>query len=432
MADLLWPGDHRAGGIFSDRSFVDAMVRFERAWLAGLVDAGIAPAAAAALGSGDEGDEDPWLVRDDEIGELAAAGEAAGNPAVPLAAMLRARLPEPASTWVHRGLTSQDVMDSALMLCSADALDAIVEHLARQVARMTEFVAAHRNTPMLARTLTQPAIATTLGMHAASWLTALLDAADGLTSARTGLRIQVGGAAGTLAAVVELARGRGLADPAAIALRASDALARNLGLMSSVPWHTARGPITTLGDALVGCTDAWGRIARDVLTGSRAEIAELREDVAIGRGGSSTMPGKRNPVLSVLLHRAALAAPALAAALHVAAASANDDRPDGSWHAEWAPLRTLARRTVTAADQATELLSGLSADATRMAENLAAASGIGAEQRSMAALTGSRPAETYRGATDLLIDRVLGRARCFVADEKRSRHKDSRQEDVQR
>jgi 3-carboxy-cis,cis-muconate cycloisomerase len=166
--------------------------------------------------------------------------------------------------------------------------------------------------------------------------------------------------------------------------------------------------ITRAGDALVGCCDAWGHIAADVATGSRQEIGELAE----GRGGgSSTMPHKNNPVLSVLIRRAALTAPALAATLHTASAASVDERSDGGWHAEWATLRTLTRRAVVAAAQTSELLAGLRIDIDRAAANLAAAGDVLAEQRTMTELTGRPACSDYLGASGHLVDAVLQRAR---------------------
>src|SRR5699024_1991930 len=135
-------------------------------------------------------------------------------------------------------------------------------------------------------------------------------------------------------------------------VKLSEALADELGLSASMPWHASPAAITRIGDGLTQCCDAWGRIARDILQGSRAESGEFSEPSAGGRGGSSTMPHKHNPVLSILLRRTALAAPGLASTLHSAAAGAVDVRPDGSWHAEWETLRQLAWHTVVAADQA--------------------------------------------------------------------------------
>jgi 3-carboxy-cis,cis-muconate cycloisomerase len=182
-----------------------------------------------------------------------------------------------------------------------------------------------------------------------------------------------------------------------------------LGLGDRAPWHTTRTPVTAAGDAFVGCTDAWGRIASDVVTLARPEIGELGEPAGENRGGSSSMPHKRNPVLSILIRRAAVAAPQLAATLHTAAALANDERPDGAWHAEWDTLRTLTRRTLVAGSQCGELLAGLEVRAARMAENLRLTDVYG-EQRAISELAGKAPSATYFGATDRLIDQSLERA----------------------
>jgi 3-carboxy-cis,cis-muconate cycloisomerase len=204
---------------------------------------------------------------------------------------------------------------------------------------------------------------------------------------------------------VELARDR--PEPVEAAAQALRAFAHGLDLQGGAPWHTRRAPITATADALVELSDTWGRIGGDVALLSRPEIGELRE--ASG-GGSSTMPGKANPVLSVLLRRHALAAPALAATLHTAAASYVDERPDGAWHAEWDTLRTLARRSVVAASQAAELLEGLVVDADRMTARAAEVEEtLRAEQRSMSrGEAAGSPA--YLGATDLIIDNTLERA----------------------
>jgi 3-carboxy-cis,cis-muconate cycloisomerase len=298
-------------------------------------------------------------------------------------------------------LTSQDVIDTALMLCLRDALSRVHGEIARQVGTLARLTETHHHAPMLARTLTQPALPSTVGMKMANWLSGVLDAADTL-AALPPLPVQAGGAAGTLAAAAELT------GSAADAVALSGRLAAALGLAAAAPWHTTRSVITRAGDALVTCCDAWGHIAADVATGSRPEVGELAE----GRGGgSSTMPHKNNPVLSVLIRRASLAAPSLGATLHAASAGSVDERSDGGWHAEWATLRTLARRTVVAAAQTTQLLAGLVVDTDRAAANLAAAGDLLAEQRSMVELTGRAALSGYTGATDHLIDAALQRAR---------------------
>jgi 3-carboxy-cis,cis-muconate cycloisomerase len=388
MTDLLWPGDDRAGGLFSDAAVLAAMVRVETAWLAALHAQGLA-------------EEAPDLARlagEHDLPALAQAAEGGGNPVIPLVRLLRERLPGPAAQRLHTGLTSQDVLDTALVLCLRDVADRLRTDLAAQIATLAGLADRHRATPMAGRTLTQHAVPITFGLKAAGWLQGVLDARDRLAVA-TALPIQIGGAAGSLAAPTALA---GSPEKARDLVTAA---AATLDLPVRDPWHTNRSAIAGAGDALVTCTDAWGRLANDVLVGARPEIHELLEGTAEGRGGSSTMPNKQNPVLAVLIRRAALAGPPLAATLHAAAAAAVDERPDGSWHVEWATLRTLARHTVTAGSQTAELLAGLRVDTGRMAATLAAARpGIDAEQRKMGA------DGAYLGATDLIIDGAIKRA----------------------
>ena len=387
MTDLLWPGDERAGGLCSDAAVLAALVRVEAAWSTAQHEHGLIASPGPALAQ---------LVGPDDLPALARDAEEGGNPVIPLLALLRARLgDDPAAAALHRGLTSQDVLDTGLALVLRDAAGRIRDELAAQVGTLTALADRHRGTDMAGRTLTQHAVPITFGLKVAGWLQGVLDARDALAAAP--LPIQIGGAAGSLAAPVAVAgspeRARALVATAAA----------GLGLGVREPWHTARAPLTRFGDALVTCTDAWGRIANDVLTGSRPEIGELAEGTG---GGSSTMPNKRNPVLSVLIRRAALAGPPLAATLHTAAAAAVDERPDGAWHLEWATVRTLARRTVVAGSQTAQLLAGLRVDAGRMAATLAAARpGIDAEQHRYAPDGGP-----YRGATDEIIDAVLARA----------------------
>lgn len=411
MTDPFWPGDHRAGTSFSGIALLEAMVAVEQAWLNGLVIAGLAPAAARhdLVGLVDESDLPP----------IARDAEAGGNPVIPLVGLLRERLTDPnreASRWLHRGLTSQDVLDTAIQLCARDTADRLSQELKAQTDTLAGLAVAHEGTVMAGRTLTQYAVPTTFGLKCAGWLSGLLDARDDLDRVRAAMPAQLGGAAGSLAAVVDLAARAGLAEPGTSAVALADGVAEALGLSARAPWHTARGPVTRLGDALVSCTGAWGRIANDVLVLTRPEIAELSEPTVAGRGGSSTLPQKQNPVLSVLIRRAALSAPPLASTLHLAAAEAVDERPDGAWHTEWAALRTLARTALVAGSQTTELLRGLHVDTARMRRTAdAAVAALLSEQRSLAELVGTEshgadPAG-YLGASAAIIDTVIDRAR---------------------
>jgi 3-carboxy-cis,cis-muconate cycloisomerase len=392
VADLLWPGDERAGDAFSQASFLRALVEVEAAWLGVLVTSGAAPASAA--------DDLSGLAGPDDVPALAVEAGTSGTPVLGLVSLLRARLRDrngEAARWLHRGLTSQDVLDTALMTCAARGVAVLRAELAGQVRTLAALASAHRDTPMVARTLTQHAVPTTFGLKVAGWLTGVVHAYDDVAALR--FPVQLGGAAGTLAAAVELGLDVGKA-------RAS--LAAQTGLADAPPWHTTRSPMTRIGDALVGCTDAWGRAANDVLTLSRPEIGELSEGSG---GGSSTMPHKANPVLSVLVRRAALTAPQLAATLHLAAAESVDERADGAWHGEWATMRTLVRRTLVAGSQVTDLVDGLQVHADRMAATLAsAATQVTAEQRSMADLAGHEATGDYLGASGALVDEALGLA----------------------
>jgi 3-carboxy-cis,cis-muconate cycloisomerase len=382
-ADLFWPGDARAGDVFTAEAFLAAMVRVEQAWLDALVSAGLAAPASLSV--------PPLAV-------VAVGSESGGNPVIPLVKALRAQSPD-----VHRGLTSQDVVDTALVLCLRSALDAVlvdVERAARVLARLAR---EHRGSVMAGRTLTQYAVPITFGLKAATWLSGLDEAVRELRRVREELPVQIGGAAGTLAAVVELARDQ--ADPVGVAAALVRTVARALDLQGGARWHTRRTPLTSAADALVTLADALGHLGGDVALLSRPEIGELREGAG---GGSSTMPGKANPVLSILLRRHALAAPQLAATLHLAAATYVDERPDGGWHAEWDTLRTLARRSVVAAAQAADLLEGLVVDTDAMAARVREhRETLTAEQRSM---TGGTSSGDYLGANDLFIDNILEHA----------------------
>jgi 3-carboxy-cis,cis-muconate cycloisomerase len=214
------------------------------------------------------------------------------------------------------------------------------------------------------RSLTQHSLPFSFGLKAAQWFHGLAAAARRLEALE--FPVQTGGAAGTLAAATVLT-----ADSGVSPFELADRLAAELGLAAvPAPWHTNRLAVTSLGDALAAVTDAAGKIASDVLFLSRPEVAELAEPRAAGRGGSSAMPQKQNPVLSVLVRSAALQAPGLAAQLHLAAANFNDERPDGAWHSEWPALRQLLRLGLGAAVQLRELAVGLQVFPDAMRRNL--------------------------------------------------------------
>jgi 3-carboxy-cis,cis-muconate cycloisomerase len=290
------------------------------------------------------------------------------------------------------------VLDTAVMLMAQDAVAQLQFEIRGQAERLAALAVAHRGTVMVARTLTQHAVPTTFGLKVAQWLTGVLDAYDALEGLT--FPVQVGGAAGTRAALAELG-----AAPAEVVAE----MGERLGLAEAVPWHTVRTAVTRLGDALVTCTDAWGHLAADVLALSRPEVGELSEGTG---GGSSTLPDQHNPVLSVLVRRAAITTPQLAATLHLAAAQQVDERADGAWHAEWATLRDLVRRTLVAASHTFDLAAELDVHPDRMTQTLGAARAtVLAEQQRMADLAGHPPTAAYLGEASAFVDAVLARAR---------------------
>ncbi|MBU4465077.1 MAG: adenylosuccinate lyase [Actinobacteria bacterium] len=366
--------------LVSDAAVLDALVTAEvaltRAWGA----AGFAPESAVA----DISDAFGWAGRGAvctrhgiDAAALAAASVAGGNPVIPLVGLLKEHVPDSARAWVHRGATSQDILDSALMLIAARAAAEVERHLARALENLVAFITAHAGTVAAARTLTQHAVPTTWGARAAGWSRGLERSRIRLAAIAGELPVQLGGAAGTLAALVERV---GRTDASIL----PGFFARELALPGSAtepsdaPWHTARWPITELGDALVHVLDALGKIAGDVANASRTEVAELAEGAG---GGSSAMPQKQNPVESVLIRSAAIRAPQLGATLHVASALAVDERPDGAWHAEWATLRELLRLALGASAHTATLLGGLRVDADAVARNLALTRGLIVSER---------------------------------------------------
>lgn len=388
--ELLEPGAHRARGVADDAALVAAMLRVEVAWMQALVDGGAAKADHLdAVEHAVEG----WQPEPD-----AAEVEAAGNPVLPLVRALRDRVNDPdATALVHAGLTSQDVLDTALMLVARESLTLVLRDIDRAAGSLARLADRHRGAVMAGRTLTQYAVPITFGLTAAQWLTGVLDARDHLDDVRRSLPVQCGGAAGTLSRAAEL-----VPDPTV----AAAALAERLDLSwPGLPWHTRRTPITRVGDAVVQVGDALGVIAADVLVLGRPEIGEVREGAAPGRGGSSTMPHKQNPVLATLVRSAALQAPQLGAQLHVCAGQAVDQRPPGAWHAEWPSLSRLLRLGVVASGQAAELVAGLEVDTVAMRRRVEAATAtlLGESGRQ-----GDEPA-SYLGATDAFIDAALER-----------------------
>jgi 3-carboxy-cis,cis-muconate cycloisomerase len=338
--------------IFGARGGVAAMLRVESALAHANAGLGLIPAAAAAAIAS------ACTAADIDIEQLAAEGALAGTVVIPLVAWLQAKIPEYAG-FVHQGGTSQDVIDTALMLQLQDGLRRLDTDLAAMATSAAALASVHAATPILARTLMQPALPSSFGLKAAYWLAMLDDARLALRAAGgDALAVQCGGAAGTLDGFGQ--------DAAAF----TTALAARLELAApALPWQTRRGPLARLGCAVAAAIGTLGKIAGDVVLMMQAELHELNEPAAPGRGGSSAMAHKRNPTLSIQIRAAALRAPHLAATL-LAAIPQEHERAAGAWQAEqsvWPQLMGCASGAFAAA---AELLHGLEINTAAMATNL--------------------------------------------------------------
>nr|SBO93986.1 3-carboxy-cis,cis-muconate cycloisomerase [Nonomuraea gerenzanensis] len=343
------------------QAMLDAEAALTRAQAAlGLVPAEAAQAVSAAARA--DAFDLPGLVKRARSG---------GNPVIPLVQDLRRAAGPAYGEYVHRGATSQDIVDTALMLVARRTLGPVLADLDRVITGLTAPAARHRDTPMAARTLTQQAVPTTFGLKAAGWRLLATDARTRLAAAHHALPAQLGGAAGTLAAFQpppDAPAGDAQDGGVAVALRLPGRFAAELGLAEPVlPWHVLRTPIADLAGALAFTAGALGKVAADVLVLSRTEIGELSEGVG---GGSSSMPHKHNPVRATMIAAAARQVPQLAAILYGSLA-AEDERPSGAWHAEWQPLREALRLVAGAARDAAELVADLRVHPDRMRANLA-------------------------------------------------------------
>ncbi|MEU7061927.1 3-carboxy-cis,cis-muconate cycloisomerase [Streptomyces sp. NPDC046197] len=359
------PAAHATSDTAYLRALLDAEVALTRAQAA----LGLAPAEAAAAVT-EAADPANFDIR-----SLAARTADGGNPVIPLVADLTAAVGEEYGPYVHRGATSQDVMDTATMLVAMRTLGPVLAGLGRAERALAGLAARHRDTVMPGRTLTQHAVPTTFGLKVAGWRALVLDARDRVSRVRDSLPAQLGGAAGTLAAF----RAFGAKDETAL----TRAYAREVGLaVPELPWHTLRTPVADLAGCLVFTAGALGKLALDVLTLSRTETGEVSEGSG---GGSSAMPHKANPVRATLLVSAARRAPHLAATLY-GCLVAEDERPAGAWHAEWEPLRDLLRLVGGAAGHVAGLAEGLRVHPAAMRQNLGLTRGLIVSERLSAAL----------------------------------------------
>jgi 3-carboxy-cis,cis-muconate cycloisomerase len=360
LAPMLSSGPMRA--ICDDATTLQHMLDFESALARAEATIGVIPESAAgpiaAACKADAFDQ----------AALAEAATRAGNLAIPLVKALTARVAESdkaAARYVHWGATSQDMIDTATMLSLRAGIDALNADLDRAIAGFAALARRHRRTAVVARTWLQHALPMPFGLKLAEYAAALHRAKTRLVRIRKeGLALQFGGAAGTLAALGD----KGLA--------VAERLAEELDLpLPDAPWHTHRDRIADAASALAILAGSCGKIARDVSLMMQTDVAEAFEPAGAGRGGSSTMPHKRNPVAAASALAAATIAPNLAAAI-LAAQVQEHERSAGPWHAEWPTLPTLLLVTSGALAAIVDIAEGLEIDAARMRANLDTTSGL--------------------------------------------------------
>lgn len=373
----------------SATAWVQAMLDVEAALARAEARVGMVPreAADAIAAACDSGRFD--------VARLGEASVAGGNPVIPLVRALTELVPEPAAGWVHWGATSQDVLDTATMLITRNALELLEDDLDRLAAACAATVERHRSTVMAGRTLLQQALPITFGLKVAGWLVAVLDARDGLYQLRTRrLAIQLGGAAGTLAAF----DGKGLA--------VAEALAAELRLaMPVLPWHAARGRVGELAGALGVAGGTVGKLAEDVLLLAQTEVGEASEGAAPGRGGSSTLPHKRNPVAAVAVRSCVRGVHAQIGLLQAAMAQEHE-RAAGAWQAEWGALAEAFRLDAGAVRRSAGMVEGLDVHPARMRENLELNGGLLLSEHVMMVLAG----RVGRGRAHELVGAAVERA----------------------
>lgn len=347
---------------FADLARLQGMLDFEAALARAEARLGLIPERAVAI------IQAACDARRFDLDALGREAATAGNPAIPMVKALTARVkaadPE-AARYVHWGATSQDAMDTGLVL----QLRVAIEYLQGDLARLAEALALlardHRRTALAGRTWLQQALPTTLGRKAAGWLDAVTRQRARLGELRPRLMVvQFGGAAGTLAAL----GGHGM-DVAA-------ALAAELHLAApALPWHAERDRVVEFGCWCGMTVGTVAKIARDIALMMQTEIAETFEPAGHGRGGSSTMPHKRNPVGAAVVLSAAHRAPGLVATL-VGAMPQEHERGLGGWHAEWVALPDLVRLTAGALKVTADTVAGLEVRPETMRANLDATDGL--------------------------------------------------------
>jgi 3-carboxy-cis,cis-muconate cycloisomerase len=346
----------------SGRAWLGAMLQAEGALAVAQARAGLIPRLAAEI-IVSCCDADRFVPE-----EIGRKGRAQGNPVPPLVHSLTravSSVSEDAAGHVHKGATSQDIMDTATMLVCRNALGLVLAEIDGISAACARLADTHRDTMMPGRTLLQQALPMTFGKKAAGWLVSVLEVGTRLREVReSGLAVQLGGAVGTLASL----------GPAGTQVLGE--FARELDLLEPVvPWHTDRVRISDIGGALSLVAGVLGKISQDIILMAQTEVGEVAEPAGEGRGGSSTLPHKRNPILSVTAAANARRVLDLSHTLQAAMVSEHE-RAAGAWHSEWETLSDVLAFGGGAAAAVREVTEGLEVYPERMLKNLNTTGGL--------------------------------------------------------
>jgi 3-carboxy-cis,cis-muconate cycloisomerase len=358
--------------IFSDRSRLQRMLDFEAALARAQAKAGVIPYSAVVP------IEAKCQADLFDLNAIAKAASTAGNLAIPMVKQLTTLVAvddKGASGFVHWGAASQDATDTGLVLQLRDALDFIEAAAAELSALLASLARQHRNTPVVSRTWMQHALPTLFGLQVVGWLDALNRHRSRLQELQKHvLVLSFGGAAGTLATLGDKG------------LHVSRALAEELDLaLPDMPWHSHRDRVAEVATTLALCTGTLGKIARDIALQMQTEISEVFEPASAGRGGSSTMPHKRNPVSAAVALAAAIRVPGLTSTM-LAAMVQEHERGLGGWHAEWDVLPEIVQLTAGSFHHMIEAVKGLEVKSDRMLQNLEETQGLIFAEAAMMAL----------------------------------------------
>lgn len=345
---------------FSERNFLAAMLRFEASLARAQASVGLIPEAAAQSIIG------TCKVELFDVAKIVRESGRAGSIAIPLIKSLKETVGifnKDAASFVHFGSTSQDVIDTAMALVTRDALGLINADVHKAVTALISLAATHADAPMLVRTLMQPASVTSFGLKCAGWAAPLVRSLQRLqVTAKNALAVQGSGSVGTLAQMQTNGKQLG---PKVVSLMATDLNLRAPGFA----WHTQRDEWIALGCEVGLLVGSLGKIARDISLMGQYEVGELAERAEPGRGGSSVMPHKHNPVACMVALAAAQRAPQRVAAL-LATMPQEHERALGNWQAELAEWPGLLMSAHGSARAMAQALPGLQVDTRRMRANL--------------------------------------------------------------